>query len=294
MRVRHAFRRCAIEIGESGFAYQFDRHFAGFAKRGSTLVVTFDNMKSREAPAPRYPWGWEFIKDLGHSHLGVSMTRRNDWFRHAQLFDFFDDLHEDGFFAQFRDVVFYGSSMGGYGALSFAQAAPGCRVVTFVPQTSLHPALVPFETRYPRAFERGDWTDMRYADGRVGARLASQVVAVYDPYFPIDRMHVDRIRERNLEELRCPFAGHKAPRLLKMMGLISRFAKDALGNSLSVEEYQSGFFQSRDCPGYRRCLFETGLRKNHPRLVLRAIKKAEETGSHKFPRYRRMALQKAA
>ena len=80
MDVKHAFRRCAMEVAEDGFFRTMPRHFAAFKPRGARLVVTFDNMKSREAKAPRYPWGWRFLEELGVSHLGICMTRRNDWF----------------------------------------------------------------------------------------------------------------------------------------------------------------------------------------------------------------------
>ena len=128
MNIKHAFKQCARALGNDDWCEQLDRHFVALKRRGPRLVVTFDNMTSRDAHGPRNPWGWNIVESLGHSHLGVCMSRRNDWFRHPDLFDLFDRLRDQGFFEQFEDVVFYGSSMGGCGALSFAQAAPGAHL----------------------------------------------------------------------------------------------------------------------------------------------------------------------
>ena len=118
MPLPRKFRKAAIEATATsgGFFRDFDRHSAVHFQRGSTLIVTFDNMKSRDMPVPRYPWAYQFVAKQGHSHLGIMMKRRNDWFRHRQLCDFFDELRDSGFFERFDNVVFYGSSMGGYGA----------------------------------------------------------------------------------------------------------------------------------------------------------------------------------
>ena len=135
MRVKHRHRQAARLADKQGFSQVMTRHIGLFYPRGDTLIVGFDNMKSRDMPPPAFPWGYNAIAAQGYSHLGIMMARRNDWFRHKDLDAFFDGLRWQGFFDQFRRVVFFGASMGGYGALSFCSACPFADVVVFAPQT---------------------------------------------------------------------------------------------------------------------------------------------------------------
>ena len=288
MNIKHAFKQCARALGNDDWCEQLDRHFVALKRRGPRLVVTFDNMTSRDAHGPRNPWGWNIVESLGHSHLGVCMSRRNDWFRHPDLFDLFDRLRDQGFFEQFEDVVFYGSSMGGYGALSFAQAAPGARVVAFVPQTTLCPDLAPFEQRFLNGRERGDYKDRRYVDGAVGAGTARSVAVFYDPYHAPDRAQVERLPADNLQLFRAPFFGHKVPRLLHMMGSIRELTVAALNDELTAEKWKAAMAGRYQTPGYIRILLNAALEQGHHSLVSRALPRAEAHLTRPLPKYRRL------
>lgn len=289
MDVKHAFRRCALEVEKEGFHRSLSRHFVAYQPRGRTLVVTFDNMKSREAPAPRFPWAWDFLKGLGHSHLGVCMTRRNDWFRHPDLFDFFDDLRDTGFFSRFDQVVFYGSSMGGFGALSFAGAAPGARVVAFIPQTTLAVDRVPWETRYRSGHGRGNWTDPRYLDGAEGITAASRVDIFFDPYMALDRAHADRLEGPHVRRFPFPFTGHKLPRMLLMIGALGPLAASAIAGTLTQAEYRAALHRRKTSIGYCREVLEEAVTRGHARLVTPAVDMLESRHGWDMPRIRRLA-----
>lgn len=262
------------------------RHVAAFFQRSSdTLIVTFDNMKSRDVKGPAFPWGYNFVQAQGHSHLGIMMSRRNDWYRHPDLNGFFDSLKQEGFFDRFRNVVFYGSSMGGYGALCYAAAAPGCRVVAFTPQTSLHPTVVPFETRYRRGFDRGVWSGGRYEDGVEGAQVAASVVAFADPFHPLDRAHIARLPKNNLIWARCPNMGHDAARMLKHMGVLTDVVLQAWTNTLTEQSFHKTVRGSRGISqGLARLVLNRGLETGHPQLVLGTLDTLSKTRPEwKFP-----------
>lgn len=294
MNLKRAFRRCAAQVGPGGFARQMTRHCAIYAPRGRTLVVTFDNMKSREAKGARTPWGWDLVQRMGHSHLGICMTRRNDWFRHVDLLDFFDELRDTGFFTGFDEVIFYGSSMGGFGALAFAAAAPGARIVAHVPQTSLRPDLVPFERRYRPGQARGDWDDPRYADGAEGARLARSVTVFYDPLHRLDRQHVARLPQANLMAMRCPFMGHRVPRLLQQLGILRPVVERAFNGTLRQAHFSTLLGRRKTNLGYVRTLLDQGLERGHLRLVASAMDRIEQRPGVTMPKYRRIVTQKLA
>src|SRR6056297_3667996 len=84
----------------------------------------------------RLPWGFSFIKEQGWSMLGV-LAGGWTWYREPWVYEQFDDLQSSGFFKQFKRVVFYGASMGGYAACAFSPAAPGCDVVAISPQSTV-------------------------------------------------------------------------------------------------------------------------------------------------------------
>jgi pimeloyl-ACP methyl ester carboxylesterase len=247
---------------KSGFYRDLGRHFAVYVPRGSTCVVTFDNLKSRDQPAPRFPWGHDFCERKNYSQLGIMMTRRNDWFRQRPLCDFFDELSQNGFFDQFDDVVFYGSSMGGYGALTYAASCPSARAVAFSPQTSLSPAAVPWENRYRRGYDRGDWSIERYADAAETINQYKEASIFYDPYFKIDRLHANRLQQPNVNHFRCPFMGHKVPRMLLHMGVLDEVVTGAIEGTLEATQFYTLLRLRRDYIGYFRSLSLLAIEEN--------------------------------
>jgi len=277
---------------ESGFAHSMSRHTALFYRRSrKTLVVTFDNMKCRDRPGPAFPWGYDFLAKQNYSHLGIVMRRRNDWFRHGDLTRFFDKLKADGFFDGFENVVFYGSSMGGYGALAYASAAPNARVVVFSPQTSLDPEQAPFETRYRNSFARGDWSGS-YVDGAHEARTAREVTVFYDPYEPADREHVARLQNAgvNLNLMKIPFGGHDTMRRLIIRGLQSDICSAALEGRLSPDDFAIRLRKARGVQAVSRTTLTRAIEKGHPQLVLATLLKLEKSRpGWKFPKIKRDA-----
>ncbi len=73
----------------------------------------------------RWPWGFKVLtQDMGCSVLGVMGAQRN-WFRHEFVHDAFEALRDQGFFEQFDEILFYGASMGGFGALVYPAMRAG-------------------------------------------------------------------------------------------------------------------------------------------------------------------------
>ena len=263
------------------------RHAAFFVPRGQTLVVTFDNMKSREQPGPGYPFAFHPLAKVGHSHLGVVMSRRNDWFRHKAVDQFFDSLRARGFFDRFERIVFYGSSMGGYGALSFSAFCPGADVFAISPQSSLCPHHAPFEDRYKNGFSRGNWSGP-FADGALAAHSARQVTVIYDPYEPLDQAHVDRLPQHNLTRLRTPFLGHVPARHLKHMGLMGTIARMGWDGTLTASAFREMRRQGRKSGKTAvRAILSEALNRGHVQLVDSALSAMQHSRPDwKFPKIR--------
>lgn len=255
---------------QGGFAKWLTKHAVMFYPRSKRLVVTFDNMKSRDAPAPIFPWGYNFVAKHGWSHLGVVMLDHNDWFRHPTLWNCLERFRNKGFFEQFDDVVFYGSSMGGYGALAYAPLSPGARVVALTPQTSLDPDVVPFEKRFNGARGRGDWSGP-YADGAVGAASARKVYVLADPFHQPDMDHLARLPKDNLVWLKAPHLKHHATNVLQNSDLLSEIVPQAWDGTLTADAFEAQFDALRLSKPFARVLIHSAIDAGHYDLAEKAL-----------------------
>lgn len=254
-------------IGAQGFFTHNDRHSFTFIPRGATLCVTFDNLDiALDNREDRRPWGFKFIADQGWSMLGV-MAGGWTWYRDPWVAAEFDRLAAEGFFARFERVIFYGASMGGYGALAFSAAAPGADVVAFSPQTVLDRKLVPWETRY-RVVWDADWSGP-YGDAARCTAAARAVNVFYDPWSALDAAHVARLSGDNLRLYPCPFMGHRLGSMLQQMGLLQPLVLRAIAGDLTAPEFRRLLRARRDSRRYRREILDRLIDKGHTQLAAR-------------------------
>lgn len=263
-----AWHRIAQQLaGQDGWyrAGPNGHSFLYVPRDADTLVVTFDNlditMTKREE---RRPWGYSFIKGQGWSMLGV-LAGGWTWYREAWVQDQFDQLQAAGFFKQFRRVVFYGASMGGYAACAFSPAAPGCDVVAISPQSTVDKSTVPWETRYKAVWDR-DFSG-KYGDAAVVSSAARRVSILYDPYESLDARHVARFENSNVRALRAPLLGHRLGSSLHQMGILTPIILGALEGTLEPAEYYRLLRARRDSPRYQRELFRRTMEKGHTDLA---------------------------
>lgn len=267
------FAYCAGLAKESGgFFEHLPHHALGLIRRSEEmLVVSFDNILSLREKEKRLPWADALCAAEGWSSMGV-MIKRRDWFRHADLLEAFDALSRDGLFDRYRKVAFYGTSMGGYGALAFSRAVPGATVLALSPQTSLDPARAPFETRYARARDIGDWAHPLYADGAEGLSSAGRVYVIYDPNLRLDRQHVERIAPAShIRRMHLYGMGHKLAPLMNRMKMLKTVSTTALQGRLDEAAFYKLFRARRSTfPCLEHSLI-TAAQKGHTHLALRAV-----------------------
>jgi hypothetical protein len=188
--------------------------------RSETLLVTFDNLGSiNERPAER-PWpAWMEARAeaLNYSILGLQ-SHHKDWYRSSEAPEQITELQTQGFFGQFQNIVFTGTSMGGFAALCFAGLVPGARVLAFSPQSTLNRSIAPFERRYPYPYRKFDWQSPGYLDAAQYTGRISSGHIFYDPKVREDKLHARRLRAPSMTEVRVPFAGHTLIRVLAKSG----------------------------------------------------------------------------
>ncbi|MFX0546107.1 glycosyltransferase family 2 protein [Roseovarius sp. S1116L3] len=233
-----------------GFFEKNLRHSLMFVKRPSDrLLVTFDNLSNvNDESVLREPWAYKFAADSGFSHLGV-MAHVSDWYRDEGLIRRFEALAAEGFFEGYERVVFAGVSMGGYASLAFSSLVPGAHVVAINPQSTLDPDLVPWETRYENG-QRQDWT-LPLGDGAALTQGAGRINVFYDPYFELDRQHIERLHGDNIRIFNCWFSKHKTAVFLRKIGALKPVMTRCIMDELTEAGFYDLYRARRDLPWYR-------------------------------------------
>ncbi|KIC14705.1 hypothetical protein [Leisingera sp. ANG-DT] len=251
--------------GKEGFFDELEEHSFLFMPRGSTLVVTFDNLDiAMTKRDDRRPWGFSFIEAQGWSMLGV-MANGWTWFRHQEVTRKFEELRDSGFFAQFSRVVFYGASMGGYAAAAFAAAAPGSTVFAISPQSTLDKTIVPWEMRYKKVWDR-DFSGP-FGDAAQASQGAGEVHIMFDPYVAPDAGHAARFTGDNVTFWRCPLLGHRLGSSLQQMGILQEIARGAITGELTPHRFHRLLRKRHSFPRFQRELANLALDRGHPGLA---------------------------
>ena len=196
------------------------KHFSSYIAGGETLLVTFESYDGIQRISPNaHPLGWEVAKVLGWSSLTV-MSDGQSWFRAREIYAYFDDLIDDGFFEEFDNVIFYGAGPCGYAAAAYSIAAPGARVLALQPQATLDPRVTEWDERFIRQ-RRLDFTSRYgYAPDMIDA--AQEAFIIYDPEETEDAMHAALFTRPNVHKLRMRHAGGALQFSLRNMKVLSR------------------------------------------------------------------------
>jgi len=200
---------------------ELDVNFIDFYEGNNKLIITFDGYgpSHKTDDKHREPWGFKFLVEQGYSILGIKRSK-NDWYRSSDLHEFFRSYHFHSFLNNFEKIVMYGGSMGGFAALTFAHAIPNCTVFALCPQTTLNRDLVPWEKRYNEALIY-DWSSDFY-DAYIGSKSARKVYIAYDPYFELDKKHIERLDQSNIVHLKIPFLEHDIAKNMLAMGILKQ------------------------------------------------------------------------
>ncbi len=193
-------------------------------------VVTFDCYHDdRTLARPGYGEEYFARHGIAATHL---LSRDNDWFQYPELPDALAAMRAAPSGA--GSVLAYGSSMGAYAAVRFADAAGATAALALSPQYSIDPAKTPFERRWGQ--DRRRLRPLPALDGPIRSRI--RPVVVYDPH-GMDRPHADRIaRDTPIQRLRLPFAGHPVGSYLQEAGLLHGLVMEALDGTLDVAAFE--------------------------------------------------------
>lgn len=161
------------------------------------------------------------------------IPRRNHWYNCAERNE---ALRHAARFAGTRDVVTYGSSMGGYGAALFS-ALLGVPGIIIAPQFSLSPDVAPFEVRW-----REDYARIAQFDSAAICRDAPATgFLFYDPFTKLDALQAGLFRGRaNCAFVPCPFSGHATAAMINRVYGLGRLASEIVDRQFSVAAFIEG------------------------------------------------------
>lgn len=203
-----------------------------FKVKTDILIITFyPSFEERSSPPlSSKGWGEDYFPKFDYvSFIGV-IPKRSNWYREEGLVEFFTTLKDLGFFNIFSEIITYGSSMGGYGCLAYADYSSANKVISINPQASLSPQLAPWEKRYKVGLAY-DWeNNSPPINAGLGCINANQVFVIYDPFYYLDKKHVDLLKSvnKNIIEIYTPFLGHGLPITLTKVKILQPIVENLI------------------------------------------------------------------
>lgn len=252
---------------EHGFHARLSpRHGALFTEEDEYLLVTFENAAEIRRGGGALPFGLLVAGREGWSHLCL-YSEGDTWFRDEEVYAFFDDLVDDGFFDHFDGTLFYGVGPGGYAAAAFSVVAPGARVLAVRPQATLDPRIAGWDDRHKTA-RRADFTS-RYGYGPEMIEGAEQGILLYDPFERLDGMHAALYTKPNVTHLRARYLGPAPEEHLDAMNILVPMVRAAGKGRLDKKLFAELFRKRQRHPPYLRNVLDRLEAEQRPGLAAR-------------------------
>lgn len=177
----------------------------------------------------------------GYAHLHLQ-SRWNDWYINSEteaLEQVLGELTEP-----YGRAVAMGFSMGGYAALRFADALGLDHVLAISPQFSIHPDVLPYDTRYHH--HAGEF-DLVMSDLTINPRRGLKGAILADPFKPEDLVNAQMIQALypGMGIGRLCGAGHPASRVLRAGGHFGAIQKQLISGQVNISRLCQLHRQSR-------------------------------------------------
>lgn len=182
------------------------------------VYVCFDGwMHARDAEA-YHAFGYQFLRSRNLNTIEI-VCRRNDWYQSDQAPAAIQAIRAA---IGHRQCFGYGSSMGGYAAINFAEEIGFELVIAFSPQFTVDHTKFPTEHRWDVDVEQ----IAAFTADHALTPKAVQAVVFFDPHDRLDAAHVAAIEQRcpGLSCIPVPFGGHISAEFVAATGLLQEIA----------------------------------------------------------------------
>jgi hypothetical protein len=237
-----------------------DEHIRVIFLKGSsdTLVVSFGDLISR-AKGMSINAEKSLIK-YQYNVIGI-MPKQKTWFPKSSMLQMQQQIQP--ILEQFKQIVGYGGSMGGYAAIKYSNLLNMQKIVAFVPQYSIDPDVVQ-DRRYAEFFDPSIHQEMQIQADEVDA--SREYIIVYDPYFAEDKEHFLKIQPLlpNMHVIHLPFTGHEALSVLASSQLLNDFVEQPFDITYFYQRVREVKKQSKF---YYRHVLDALLTRHHQALL---------------------------
>ena len=231
------------------------------------LVVTFDSLNADlRLDRPGFGEGW--LTDVGHDAVHV-VSSANAWYQHEEMGAACDAIRAVA--EAHCWAVTYGSSMGGYAAIRFADRIGARMAVAISPQFSVDPARVAFESRWVEYAQ-----DLTFVwEGTRPTRTPLEIVyVIYDPTDE-DRRHAELLAVvYPVTPVRLPYAGHPAGTFLAETDLLSPSVLAMIGGAFDPDRLRAEMRAKRARSGKYHFVLSERQPAWRPRLARRLAERA--------------------
>ena len=198
-------------------------------------LVTFDHWKPvHDIESPGFG---EHFAEARRINAIFFKCRTNRWWLYPEMVAALAAVHN--YASERGRVTTYGSSMGGYAAIRFADALHACTAIAVSPQYSIDPQKVPWENRYDTEARIIDFKCVVEPDQPVATDC--RYIAMYDNTFGLDVKQMKLLVARwPITQLRLPLGGHPAHEALAQAGILPNVI-----SSLIADTYDSSSVRSK-------------------------------------------------
>ncbi|MBU1345480.1 MAG: alpha/beta hydrolase [Alphaproteobacteria bacterium] len=204
-------------------------------------VVTFDNYGIGHGfDRPGFGQAWLQSQNMSAIHV---MGRAEDWYQYENIAEALEAVRTA--VAGTSRVITYGSSMGGYAAIRFADAVGAHAALALSPQYTLDPEIAAHDGRWSQDVQRIFW--LKAFSGPLKSR--ARIVLAYDPW-GLDGWHGRRIgADVAAEAVRLPFTAHPVTSFLSEIGLLGELVVRVLDDTLDAPAFEREARRRRSTSG---------------------------------------------
>ena len=169
------------------------------------------------------------------------VSRISCWWQTPDAWAAVEAVRRNGFIKRYARKWAYSSSMGATGALMFGGDLDLDGILAIAPQYSIDPNKTPWDDRWKKDQER-----FPVINDRLHPSPNTRKVIFYDPLFPLDSKHVDKIIEEvGGERVKVPFALHSIQHVLLECGMLGDAVLQVLNGTFNSVEFTRMYRQRR-------------------------------------------------